>query len=174
MGKNQAQRLYRKQQELKEKERQAKAEAFLADYKKIVEKHGIKWTCELEVMPAGISPRLRLAEAVAPAVTSWPEAQGQNLETRKECSHDLSDNEDACKLCGLEKANWGADAKGVSEEYETRKRAEIEEALAAEQSEAEAEETEEASEPDPEADIEQEASESVEEPQEEKAEDDSK
>lgn len=159
-------RARRRLEEQKEAERKKKAKAFLADYKKIVEKHGIKWTCELEVIPAGITPRLRLAEAVAPAVTSWQEAQRQNLETRKECSHDLSDNEDACKNCGLEKANWGTDSKGVSEEYETRKTKEIEEALAKEN---EPEDTEEANEPDHEADVEQEASEPAEEPQEEKA-----
>lgn len=111
--------------DLKEKDQKA----FQEEYKKITKEDGIEFFAELAYNPRGITPRLRLREYREPQVMNWPEAQRQNLETRIECSHDLSDNADACKLCGLEKENWGADAKGVTPEYEKRKRKEIEEAL---------------------------------------------
>lgn len=109
-----------------EEERHERAQAFLADYNAVVAKHRIEFEADLSIQPNGITPRLRLKEVTAQKVASWPEAQRQNLETRKECSHDLSDNVDACKICGLEKDNWGENAKGVTPEYEERKLKEIE------------------------------------------------
>jgi len=108
--------------------------AFREEYDVIVKEEGIEWFAELHYAPREIKPRLRLREYVEPPVMNWPEAQRQNLETRKECEHSETPDKKQCELCGLEQSNWGAEGKGVTEEYEARKSKEIEEALAKENS----------------------------------------
>ena len=109
---------HRKIQEKQEEERQEKAERFLAAYKKVVQETGIEWTCELEYTPRGISPRLRLAEARPPQVTSWAQAKKENLELRKNCTHvKREDNIRDCKTCGLPETVWGENGVGATEEY---------------------------------------------------------
>lgn len=124
-----AMQVHKKQQENAEKKRQEDAQAFVAEYQELVKKYNIKWTAQLQYQHNALKPQLILAEATPAQVTSWPEAQRQNLETRKECTHSIATPKDTtCETCGLEKKNWGSEGKGVTEEYETRKTKEIEEA----------------------------------------------
>lgn len=131
MGKSsQLMRAHRKIQENQEKERQEKAESFLALYKKVVEETGIEWTAELEITPRGIVARLRLAEAKPDAeVKSWADAKKENLEIRKNCTHKKSEEEGArsCKVCGLDEALWGENGVGATEEYIARIESKIKE-----------------------------------------------
>lgn len=129
MGKaSQLMKAHRKIQENREKERQEKAESFLALYKKVVQETGIEWTCELEITPRGIVPRLRLAEAKPDAeVKSWADAKKANLEIRRNCTHTKEEGGRSCKTCGLDEALWGENGIGATEEYIARIESKIKE-----------------------------------------------
>lgn len=115
----------------REELKQEEQDIFKAAYETVVQEEGIEWFAELSYTPRRVEPRLRLREYAPPQLVDWPEAQRQNLETRKECTHSLATpNDTQCEKCGLETRNWGADNKGVTEEYETRKRKEIEDGKA--------------------------------------------
>lgn len=128
----------------REELKQEEQDTFKAAYETVVQEEGIEWFAELSYTPRRVQPRLRLREYMPPQLVDWSEAQRQNLETRKECTHSLATpNDRQCEKCGLETTNWGADQKGVTEEYEARKRKEIEETKAKENEPKEEEKTEE-------------------------------
>jgi hypothetical protein len=104
----------------KEQEYKERAEAFLADYKKLPAKHGIDFKATLKPSDSKLEAVLELTDYTAPEepqVKPWSEAMQENLDTRINCEHKDTDGNGVCGICGLGVVNWGKDGKGAIKEY---------------------------------------------------------
>lgn len=102
--------------------RRLKAKTFLEEHKTRIEYYGVEIKAYFEELPNGlIKPSLTIADynpfrEIAP-VKAWSEALEENLAARVNCTHELNEDETACKKCNLNPENWGSNKEGVTDEY---------------------------------------------------------
>lgn len=110
--------LHKNIEKKKELSRHERAEAFMADYRLLVEKHHIDMGVELKYTPDSIRPILKLKDMEQPEMKPWSQAKRENLDLRRNCKkHKLREKENDCGLCGLAKENWGEGDSGATQEY---------------------------------------------------------
>lgn len=109
----------------KELDRNERAEAFVAEFKKISEKFELDFAAELQFTPNGIKPILRLVDKRMPEMKPWSEAKRENLATVSACKHKENDTGICCRICMLDKKNWHESGTGVTEDYTERTNAAI-------------------------------------------------
>lgn len=98
-----------KEQEVlrKKQEYQDRANAFIEDYKKLVEKHGMDFKSDLKLVEVPKTPEVK----------PWSEALQANLDNRINCEHEDNENMEVCSKCRIGKTLWGENDKGVTEDY---------------------------------------------------------
>lgn len=132
---------HKKLEKKKQNDRNQRAEAFVAEYKKLSEKYQMDFSAELQFAPNGIKPILRMKDLAMPEMKPWSEAKKENLEARKACKHKLREKEQDCGTCGLAKEHWGENDKGATQEYIDKTEAAINEIKKAEEEERKERET---------------------------------
>lgn len=129
----------KKAQEVIQKDRKERADAFLQEYAEkdvcpeckherqgLIKRHGIEITATAEPLqgqPNVFKAALNLGdyhEPKQPQTKKWSEAMGENLDLRKNCTHQIDEEEIKCEKCGLPPANWGAQGIGVTKEFEEK------------------------------------------------------
>lgn len=111
--------------------RRTKAQTFLEEHKKRVTYFGVEIKAHFEeVKGTGlIKPSLIIADfnpwAGIKDMKPWSEALEENLATRINCTHEMNDDDTACKKCNLNPENWGSNNEGVSNDYQDKQRAKI-------------------------------------------------
>lgn len=120
-----------KAKEIVQSYRRTKAQTFLEEHKARVKYFGVEIKAHFEeVRGTGlIKPSLIIADfdpfAGVKDMKPWSEAMEENLATRINCTHEMNDDETACKKCSLNPENWGSNNEGVSNEYNDKQRAKI-------------------------------------------------
>ena len=115
--------------------RRKKAQTFLEEHKTRISYYGVEIKAyfdeEFLKQTGMIRPSLTIADfnpfKPIKNVKPWSEAMEENLATRINCTHELNEDETACKHCGLNPENWGTNNEGVTDEYQERQRTKIQE-----------------------------------------------
>lgn len=110
--------------------RRKKAQTFLEEHKKRITYYGVEIQAHFEQLGNGLlKPSLRIADfdPFKPLrnMKPWGEALEENLATRINCTHEMNDDETACKHCALNPENWGENNEGVTNEYQDKQRKRI-------------------------------------------------